>query len=259
MKAKIAHIGFGWFGDLLKKENQLLPTPFDLHFFNRSEKEGCEKFELGEDLDTPLNLRSADILSISIPPGNDLQKYTDLCDEIKLHWNIQKPILFMSTTSVFPRTSDTFDESSSFKPDSDRGEVFLEIEKDILKTYPRALILRSGGQVGPGRHPLKSLIKNNRSFQENEPINFIHSKDLCSLTLFLFDKMGKGEKLPQILHAVSPEHPLKRDYYKIQAGLWNFPLPESKNDSQLNRVINSTYLNSLGFNFQNSDCLVEKF
>lgn len=255
----IAHIGFGWFGRLLKEENEKLPLPFDIKFYNRTPVDGSDRFELGIAQKTPLGIKEANLLTITIPPSSDLMTYQKICEEIKDHWPLDKPIIFMSTTSVFPNESNVFDEKSDFKPDSPRSQVLREIEKDLVSTFQKALIIRSGGQVGRNRHPLSFLSKTGRPFEAKERINFIHGEDLSSLYLFLFQKIQSHIELPSYLHAVSPQHPTKEEYYRLQAELWGVHLPPKSEKSALQRIINSCHLEALGFQFKKADCLVEKY
>lgn len=254
---KIAHLGYGWLAKLFEIENLKGPI-HSITFYNRSPKEGAITFALGQKQKTPDSLKDSEVLIVTLPPGKNLNEYQDSIQELTHHWPLQKPILFMSTTSVFPSKDGVYTEEVLPLTDNPRSEKLVEIENFILKSFSKAIIIRSGGQVGPDRHPLRYLAKNHIAFQGNERINFIHSDDLCSLLFFLLKKIDEKETIPSILHAVSPKHPTKMDYYQEQAKLWSLQLPEVLTDSYLNRVIESKELTRLGYVFKRENCLVDK-
>lgn len=253
----ISFIGYGWLAQLFEIANLEGPR-HSIAFFNRSPKKGAETFILGQKLATPNSLKNSEVLIVTLPPGKDIDQYHSSLKELTLHWSTHKPIIFMSTTSVFPSKDGVYTEEVLPLPDNPRSEKLVEIENFILKSFSKAIVMRSGGQVGPNRHPLRFLISHQKPFQGNEPINFIHSDDLCALILFLLDMIQEEKNIPSLIHAVSPKHPIKSEYYLEQAKLWNLELPKVLTDSHLNRVIESSILEDQGFKFKKKDCLVEK-
>lgn len=254
---KIAHIGYGWLAKIIEKENQESGKPFSLYFFNRSKKEGSLSYDLNGNQSIPEMLSQAQILSVSIPPGKDLEKYYHTCLQLKKIWPKESPILFVSTTSVFPRKDGTFYESSIPNPDNKRGLILRKIESELHDHFSQSCILRSAGQVGENRHPLKFLLKNKKAVQGEEPINMIYGVDLANLVLKIFTMWTQGDDVPAILHGVSPLHPLKKNYYTLQSKTLNLPDPKLLSDSNLKRVIDSEILPKWDFKFKNKDCILK--
>lgn len=249
-KLRIAHIGFGWLaGHLQKSWGQRFPK-WDLRYFNRSEKIGCETFELGLDQKTPSALNEADLLIITLSPKSDLEGYKRAIFEITKHWTKEKPLIYFSTTSLFPQKTFTFTERTLFVPDSAKGKMLLEVEDYLISNFECVTIIRSAGQIGPGRNPALSLSKSQRQIQGDTPVNLIHLEDIKGL----LESIITQGKFPQILHAVSPLHPSKKEFYTTLAKNSGVELAPFLQDDNTQRIISSIVIDQLNYEFVKPDC-----
>ena len=91
----------------------------------------------------------------------------------------------------------------------------------------KTTILRFGGLIGEGRHPIKFLAGRETLENPEAPINLIHQKDCIGIVRAILrqalnDKFIWGESF----NAVAPFHPSRETYYTQKAKDLNLALPK---------------------------------
>lgn len=126
-------------------------------------------------------------------------------------------IVYISSTSVYGAQQGLLDETTVPQPDEGSGQILLTAEAmitEFARAYRLALtIVRSGGLVGPGRHPGLFLAGRKNAANGDGPVNMIHQLDLVeSLTSLIADHAPAAGHV-EIYNAVSSQHPTRREFY----------------------------------------------
>ena len=204
---KISIIGLGWFGEALAQE---LKTDHKVMGTTRSDEKIqtlmkqniiAEKLTISE---TPSKkMLSADVIVLNIPPfQNQLAWFKSW------KWNESTHVIFISSTSVYGKNTGTVDETTYPLPETENAKILFDEEKWI-QHFPKYTIIRFAGLIGPNRHPSKSLSGKKNVPGGNLPVNLIHLDDCISFTKMVIEK----KLINETFNLVSPEHPLRRDYY----------------------------------------------
>lgn len=192
-------------------------------------------------------LEGLDLMIINVPPklrSNPKESYFEKMRQ--LHLEIKKSdvtrIIFVSSTSVYGDMDGLITEDSPTHPNTESGSQLLASEnifsndKDLNTT-----IIRFGGLIGPGRHPVNHLSGKTHLSNGSDPINLIHLNDCIGIIKTVIN----GNYKHNVLNGVYPLHPTKEEYYTSEAikkGL--LPPIYTKKSSQIrNKTIESRYLN----------------
>ncbi|MFW5760543.1 MAG: SDR family NAD(P)-dependent oxidoreductase [Cyclobacteriaceae bacterium] len=226
MNKIVSIFGCGWLGlplaeHLMKEGYQVKGTTTTAGKIDILKQKGIEPYHALLEPDLQISGQDffeTDILIINIPPSTYKQgpdfhprQIASLTAHTK-QFEIEK-ILYISSTSVYPETNNEVDESLELSIENDRQKALLLAEKELLKTYPRATILRCGGLMGYDRQPVRfltmsSLSKSKKSL--DTPVNYIHRDDVVKIIKLLLKKECPGE----IFNLVAPMHPLRKDFLK---------------------------------------------
>lgn len=258
MTKNIGILGCGWLGKALG---------------SRLVKSGCsvkgtvrkkEDFETLESLDiqpflmelTPDKLdgeileffSGLDALVISLPPGTRKNPKYDFSGSIKLLMDAIKIydldyILFVSSTSVFEDKEDIpkYDENSPPNGSSASAEQLIKAESIVQESSFTSTILRSGGQIGEDRHPVKYLAGRKELANPDAPVNLVSQDYLVELMTELIS----AENSPKTIHAISEPHESRKDYYSRNAKERNLEIPEFDGSiDNVGKKIVSKYFNS---------------
>lgn len=199
-----------------------------------------------------------DLLCITLPPS--IAKGTQTYAEILLGISQQFPencrAIFTSSTGIYPKRGETFDETYLFSESEQNTPLFRA--EETLRSYwqQRITILRLGGLIGPKRHPIRSL--QGRTLEEDgtAPINFIHSADILRAIQHIFEVPAFGG----CYNLVSSEHPTKKEYYTDAASAFQVSPPFFGHNSSLRREINGSKITTeLGFEYAHSIFAFEDF
>lgn len=162
-------------------------------------------------------LRDAEVLIIDIPPGLRKDPEVNFVGKIgRLESYIKKSgirkVLFISSTSVFEDTEalPTYTEEDPANGTAENAKQLIGAE-ELLKASKafETSIIRFGGLIGPGRHPVNYLSGKKGLKDPEGPINLIHQEDCIGIIEAVLEKKAWGETF----HGVSPEHPARKDYY----------------------------------------------
>lgn len=229
--ATIGILGCGWLGlplakSLLKKGHSVKGTTTSAAKLPVLDAEGIAAYEIkvtpeGVSGDVVDFLAEVEILIIDIPPG--LRKDPDLkfSEGIrKLSEAISKAgikkILFVSSISVYSETESftIYTEDTAPNAGSKAGKELIFAE-NILQENDRfeTTILRFGGLLGAGRHPVKFLAGRKDLPNPLGPVNLIHQKDCIGIIESILKKGFFGS----VLNAVYPLNPPREKYYQERA------------------------------------------
>jgi nucleoside-diphosphate-sugar epimerase len=178
----------------------------------------------------------SDILIVDIPPKLRSVEKDDFVAKIELlipeieKANVSK-VIFISATSVYADCNEIVTEDSIALPETESGIQLLATES-LLKnsTAFKTTVVRFGGLIGQDRHPIRFLAGRNNIENPNSPINLIHLDDCIGIIASIIDRDCWGETF----NAVTPYHPLRKDYYTEKALAMNLDLPEFNLDSVSN-------------------------
>jgi nucleoside-diphosphate-sugar epimerase len=168
------------------------------------------------------------VLIILVPPGRDPQKqenYFRLLNGLTraIDKSSISKIIFVSSTSVYGETNETFSETGSPRTDTETGKRMLAAE-EIISTIADipVYILRLAGLIGPGRHPGRFFAGKKEIPNGLAPVNLIHQADAVGIVRALVT--GKPE--PGIFNGCAPDHPSRQDFYTYAAEKLGVPLPQ---------------------------------
>lgn len=195
-------------------------------------------------------LKESHILIIDIPPGlrnnasgNFLEKIGRLKDFI-----VKSPgmkVLFVSSTSVYEDTSEfpVYTEKNAPNGTSNNAVQLIGVEEMLSHQEQfKTTVLRFGGLIGPGRHPVHVLSGRKAIKDPAAPVNLIQQEDCIGIIVEIIKTGAWGEKF----NAAYPKHPSKADYYTRQATEKNLALPRFElNSVSRGKIIESTNLSGL--------------
>jgi len=226
-KKSISILGCGWLGVPLAKH--LIHKGFPVKGSVTSQekfalliKNGIEPFRIIVSdteviMDEP-EFFNTNVLIISIPP-----KRIEGIEQIfpsqirRLIPFIQKSgiqkVIFISSTSVYPDKNQIAREEDFLVPDKASGRALLEAEELLTEQSEfKTTVIRFGGLIGVDRNPARFLLKSSEPI-EDAPVNLIHQDDCIEIIWSTINHNLWGE----ILNAVCPEHPMKKDFYQMAA------------------------------------------
>lgn len=261
MNSAIGILGCGWLGlplarELLKLDHEIYGSTTSEEKISALKREGIIPFRLvlGEkQIEGPISafLAPLDTLIINVPPklrGKNRENYVrkmQLLNAEILNSNIKK-IVFVSSSSVYGSIEGEVDEASPTVPTSASGKQLLQVEQLLSKnTTIQTAILRFGGLIGPGRHPVNILAGREGLENGEDYVNLIHLNDCIGMILFILQHNYWNETF----NGVFPDHPLKSNYYPSEALKKGLPAPKyvlkkSKNHGKMiksRNILNKNY------------------
>ncbi|MBN1278603.1 MAG: SDR family oxidoreductase [Chlorobium sp.] len=205
----------------------------------------------GEDL---CDFLQSDILILNIPPSRredvveyHIQQISSLIDA--LGQSPVRSVLFVSSTSVYPMLNREVSEEDAVDPESPSGQALLHAEEMLMQeTGFQTTVLRFGGLVGYDRGAESYLARMKEIADPQLPMNLIHRDDCVRIIMEIIRLRQWGE----VFNACSPEHPVRRDYYRRAAEAAGIALPPEAADGGTRsfKLVNSRKLeNALGYTF----------
>lgn len=169
--------------------------------------------------------------------------------------HIQRPLLvvYLSSTGVWPDQAEGawVDESTPALPDSERSEILLRAENQVLNSGLPAVVMRLAGIYGPGRNRLntdtKTAAAHSGAAQTPRWMNLIHVDDIAQAMPLIFKKAEASS----IIACVDDEPTASPDFHAWltqNAGIANSPC--FLNQPVQGKRIRNTLLKSLGYQFQ---------
>lgn len=254
----ICIIGLGWLGTPLAKH--LHSEGHIVIGTNRSdrkqvelEKEGVKSilFDVVSQDEIPsIITNDIDVVILTIPPikREEFNYYGDKLNKIVSAFPVKTRFIYTSSTSVYSKSTGTFNELSE---DLNRSSVILNAENKLKSTLgSRLTILRLGGLIGLSRHPVKSLQGRQDIKNPQGSINFVHLNDVIRCIHTILDNACFGETF----NVVNPSHPSREEYYQSLVTKWELsPISFDRAGASEQRIIDASKIFSkLGFEFTTS-------
>lgn len=237
---QISILGCGWLGlplakSLLEKGFSINGSTTSLEKIAVLENVGISAFQINlfEDRiegNLDLFLSNSNVLIIDIPPklrGNSSENFVAKIQNIIpfIEKSSVEKVLFVSSTSVYEDTSDlrNVSEETIPNPDTESGRQLLEAEQLLQSNKNfQSTIVRFGGLIGEDRHPIKFLAGRKNIENPEGPINLIHQVDCIGIIEAIYETNSWQETY----NAITPYHPIRKEYYTHKAIELNLPLPE---------------------------------
>lgn len=215
-------------------------------------------YEKGIQGDIRSFLSKCDVLIVDIPPGLRKNPEIDFVRKIRnlipyLEKSHLKRLIFTSSTSVYQDTEDfpVYTEESTTNNSSNTAIQLRNAELLFLNNENfKASVLRFGGLIGKGRHPVKFLSGRQGIGNPEAPVNLVHQEDCISAIL----KLLKTEKDNSVWNLVFPEHPSKESYYSKMAAKKGLKAPEFDHSkpSKGKKISSKKLIKELDFKFSQS-------
>tara|TARA_B100001778_G_C18593028_1_gene633209 strand:- start:1967 stop:2533 length:567 start_codon:yes stop_codon:yes gene_type:complete len=164
-----------------------------------------------------------------------------------------KNVIYLSSISVYGSSNRLLDEKTKCNPISESAIKILSVEK-ILNNGPfKTINIRLGGLIGNNIHPINSI--SGKEFNKGDQfINLIHIDDVIGIILKILDRFPNENNT---YNAVSPFHPLKKDYYTLIAKEFKVLPPKFIIGEKLRKIISSDKLiKEFEYNFKRKKLLI---
>lgn len=243
---KISILGCGWLGfplakSLVDNKHRVKGSTTTESKISQLEEAGIEPYLIKldpeiecDDCDT---FWESDVLVLNIPPGRGREDVvafhtTQIISVIdRLESSPIKHVVFVSSTSVYPKLPGVVEESDVIEGEAGRdsgnaliqAELLLAQEKDFETT-----VVRFGGLYGYDRHPAKYLAGRENLDRARAPVNLIHRDDCIQIIKKIIEDNITGE----IFNAVSDGHPPRKLYYTEAAKALGLETPTFSKDSR---------------------------
>lgn len=236
----ISILGTGWLGlplgkALLKAEHSVKGSVTRQEKMPQLQEAGITPYQIkvfteGVQGDLTSFLAETEVLIIDIPPGLRGDPEADFVGKIgRIIDYVEKSpvekVIFVSSTSVYEDREDfpEYIEEDEANGTSEAARQLISSEKMLLKNeHFRTTIIRFGGLLGPGRHPVKYLAGKTGIKNPKAPVNLIQQEDCIEIILQIINK----DVWNITFNAAFPEHPTKEDYYSRAAKEQNLKPPE---------------------------------
>ena len=251
-------MGCGWLGHplakaLMKEGHQVYGSTTNENKLAVLKKEGIKAFQI-ELQETKIKgdikafLQPLDLLIINVPPKLRGKHQEDYRSKIELLFGAVRSarlnkIIFVSSTSVYGDIEGEVTEETKTLPARASGKQLLAVET-LLKSDKSILttVLRFGGLIGPGRHPVTILSGRTALKNGENVVNLIHLDDCIGIIQYVI----KNELWNETFNGVYPDHPRKSDYYTAAAKKRGLKMPQyvlrnSKNRGK--KIISRNILN----------------
>ena len=215
----ITIIGCGWLGcilgrGLLEKGFNVSGSARSKDGLNRIIEAGISGFLLDLDSDFQLPehiLNTSDLVVLALPPQKRsvVAYYGNLLCGVVQKFPEKTRVILTSSTGIYPKINESFTEYYSFKMSEQNTSLFQAEKKLQQLLRERLTILRLGGLIGPGRHPINSLAGRSIPNDGTGPINLIHSSDVLLAILLIVNEHIFGK----CYNLVFPLVTSKNEYY----------------------------------------------
>ena len=194
-----------------------------------------------------------EVLIIDFPPGIRKQTAEDYIRSMellvqKIKTSSVKKIIFVSSISVYEDTEaiPVYSEGDLPNASSSRGKGLIVAEEIICSEKAfSTTVLRFGGLIGEGRHPVHQLSGRSGIANPKAPVNLIPLVDCIGI----LEEILKQERFGEVFNAVYPDHPRKQSYYLRKAGEMQLPPPQFGSETSKGKIISSERIQKV-FNYK---------
>ncbi|MBZ9632298.1 NAD(P)H-binding protein [Salegentibacter sp. LM13S] len=235
----ISILGTGWLGlplaKKLKEEHIIKGSVTSQEKMQPLREAGIAPYQIkifteGVQGDLTSFLAHSELLIIDIPPGLRGDSAADFVGKIgRIIDYIEKSsvgkVIFVSSTSVYKdeETFPEYTEENEANGTSEAAKQLISSEKMLLKNeHFQTTVIRYGGLIGPGRHPVNYLAKKTGIKNPKAPVNLIQQEDCIKI----INQIIKKEAWGKTFNAAYPHHPTKEDYYTKTAKEKNLNIPD---------------------------------
>ncbi len=265
----ISILGCGWLGlplaqHLIARGHTVKGSTTSPEKLELLEKNNIQPFllRLTPEIEHPEKVQpfwNSKVLIINIPPGrrreNVIAFHTDQIDAVNnaIRDSSIKFVIFISSTSVYPKSSGVVTESDAIpgKARRNSGNALLKAEEILIRNPSfKTTIVRFGGLIGYDRNPVKHLSGKKELKRANAPVNLIHRDDCIEIIVRIIENRIAGE----IFNAVHDHHPTRKEYYLKAAKERDMEPPRFKKDERNDyKIVSNKKLKSiLNYNFDNN-------
>lgn len=220
-------LGAGWLGlplakKLLEEGHVVKASVTSREKMQMLREAGLTPYELkvlaeGVQGDLTAFLANSGLLIIDIPPGLRSNPEANFVGKISriityIEKSAVEKVIFISSTSVFKDDENFPEYTEEDKPNgvSKAAKQLIESEERLLAMEEvQTSIIRFGGLIGPGRHPVNYLANKTGIKDPKAPVNLIHQEDCIAIIQQIIEKEAWGK----VFNAAYPEHPTKENYY----------------------------------------------
>ena len=229
-KENISVIGMGWLGIPLCKElvnagNKVIATTTTPAKIN-DQIAGIDVQLFDIVKDTPdKNLLRSNIFIYTVPPLG--------LGEVEIFFNSvdgNSKIIFISSTSVYGKSSGNTNEESSFSPQTKNSELLIKAECYLRGRFKNLTVIRPGGLFNETRHPIYSLQGKVGLTGGQELLHLVHGDDCVKAILMIIKKQFWSEDF----NLVNDLRVLKQVYYTEKARALGLIPPQYVETTQLN-------------------------
>lgn len=260
----ISVLGCGWFGlplasRLVKEGFRVKGSTTSPGKINKLKECGIDPYVIeltsASDVKSQESFFAADLLIITIPPRGSASGHDFVASirAVMAQFNAStvKRVIFISSTSVIGEANARVNEFTTLHPESVNGQLMAAAEDLIKSVAPgRATVVRFAGLVGPGRDPGNFLAGKRNVPNGRAPVNLIHLDDCIGICLSII----KVDAFGYTIHACSPDHPMKKDFYTLASARAGKDVPQFNDDLMNWKIVDSIYIDSLlSYKFQVAD------
>ncbi len=190
-------------------------------------------------------LTLTDVLIVDFPPGlrRDPKKdYSGAVENLAeaIETSGVKKVIFVSSISVYEETESftIYTEDTAPNSTSASGKEIISAERIMLENpLFDTTIIRFGGLIGAGRHPVKYLAGRSGITNPLAPVNLIHLKDCLQVVKKLLENDIFGEEY----NAVFPLNPSREKYYSEKAREAGLEIPQfDHSEPSIGKVISAS-------------------
>lgn len=243
MNKKVAIIGCGWLGlplaeSLIKNDYEVNGSTTSKGKITDLKKVGVNPFliSLSEDKvtgDIDGFLRDVSIVIVNVPPKLRSVKKENYVRKMQLlkgaiSDSVVQKVIFVSSSSVYGDIEGEVTEETEPLPSTESGRQLL-LSEEVFRTNNefQTTVIRFGGLIGDGRHPINMLSGREGLLNGHHPINLIHLNDCIGIIQAIIENNWWNETF----NGVYPYHPKKKDYYILEAKKRGLQVPDYKEDN----------------------------
>ncbi|MDQ7085625.1 MAG: hypothetical protein Q9M36_12255 [Sulfurovum sp.] len=185
-KKKIAIIGCGWIGNVLKEKMEA-----------KGDEVNCLSRDNG--MDTLVGFYAADVLIIAIPPSDDsLESIEDALYSVSLNEVLITQVILLSSISFY-----------------DDKKSIVEVEELVVSKDEKSVILRLGGLMGYDR--IAGKYTQGKTI-EDTPTNYVHRDDVVGIIESVIEQKMEH----RTFNVVAPVQSTKKEIFTQNAKQYNF-------------------------------------
>ncbi|MFT5859920.1 MAG: nucleoside-diphosphate-sugar epimerase [Flavobacteriaceae bacterium] len=241
-------IGCGWLGKSLGEQlhksghtvNGSTRNPAN---FEKFEKVGIQAFLLDSvrEVEIPKEVvATTAVLIITVPPTSrnkglsGIEENRQFMENVLASFSKDVRVIYTSSTGIYPKREREYYETYTFSDREQKTSLF-QLESAVTSSEKSSVILRLGGLIGEGRHPIFSLEGREDVPNPEGPINFVHSGDVIAA----IEKIMELPTVSGVYNLVNPMHPSRKSYYDGAAKYYGLMAPSFARSPAIHRLIAS--------------------